>query len=92
MVKTASVKLWGQRIGAVAWDENQEIAFFEYEKKFITGKLNVAPVRMPLAGQVYAFPELPTVMDEWKWPTIKWLPMQVLRWQQELCLLDGTRW
>lgn len=32
MVKTAFVKLWGKRIGAVAWDENQELGYFEYEK------------------------------------------------------------
>jgi serine/threonine-protein kinase HipA len=58
MVKTAFIKLWGQRIGAVAWDESRELGFFEYEKRFIIGNLNVAPVRMPLSGRVYSFPEL----------------------------------
>lgn len=58
MVKTAFIKLWGQRIGAVAWDESRGLGFFEYDKKFITGKLNVAPVRMPLDSRVYFFPEL----------------------------------
>lgn len=58
MVKTAFVKLWGQRIAAVAWDEKQEIGFFEYDKKFISDKLHVAPIRMPLDNRVYSFPEL----------------------------------
>lgn len=58
MVKTAFVKLWGKRIGAVAWDEELELAFFEYDKKFITGKLEVAPIKMPLSTRVFSFPEL----------------------------------
>ncbi|WP_338839231.1 type II toxin-antitoxin system HipA family toxin [Flavobacterium ginsenosidimutans] len=58
MVKTAFVKLWGKRIGAVAWDEKQELGFFEYDKKFVSGKLEVAPVKMPLSPRVYSFPEL----------------------------------
>ncbi|SFN90506.1 serine/threonine-protein kinase HipA [Paenimyroides ummariense] len=68
MVKTAFIKLWGERIGAVAWDENQKLGFFEYEKKFITGKLNIAPVRMPLSTQIFSFPELRDT------PTFKGLP------------------
>ncbi|GAA0886522.1 type II toxin-antitoxin system HipA family toxin [Sphingobacterium siyangense subsp. cladoniae] len=58
MVKTAFVKLWGKRIGAVAWDEKQELGFFEYDKKFIAGNLQVAPAKMPLSPRVYSFPEL----------------------------------
>lgn len=58
MVKTAFVKLWGKRIGAVAWDEKQELGFFEYDKKFISGKLEVAPLKMPLSPRVYSFPQL----------------------------------
>ena len=58
MVKTAFVKLWGKRIGAVAWDEKQGLGFFEYDKPFVDGKLEVAPVKMPLSTRVYSFPEL----------------------------------
>lgn len=58
MVKTAFVKLWGKRIGAVAWDEKKELGFFEYDKNFISGRLEVAPVRMPLSSRVYSFAEL----------------------------------
>lgn len=58
MVRTAFVKLWGKRIGAVAWDEKQELGFFEYEAQFIAGKLEVAPIRIPLSPRIYSFPEL----------------------------------
>lgn len=58
MVRTAFVKLWGHRIGAVAWDEGQGLCFFEYVKKFAEGHLAVAPLKMPLRDHVYAFPEL----------------------------------
>ncbi len=58
MVTTAFVKLWGKRIGAVAWDSHQDLGFFEYDKKFISAGLQLAPIKMPLSSEVYAFPEL----------------------------------
>jgi serine/threonine-protein kinase HipA len=58
MVRTAFVKLLGQRIGAVVWDEGQELAFFEYDRRFASGKLDISPVRMPLGSRIYSFPEL----------------------------------
>lgn len=58
MVKRAFVKLWGKRIGAVAWDENQELGFFEYDRKFLDAGLSISPIRMPLNPRVYSFPEL----------------------------------
>lgn len=58
MVRTAFVKLWGQRIGALVWDERQELAFFEYDRRFASGKLDISPIRMPLGNRVYGFPEL----------------------------------
>jgi serine/threonine-protein kinase HipA len=58
MVRTAFVKLWGQRIGAVVWDERQELAFFEYDRKFTSGKLEISPIRMPIGSRIYGFPEL----------------------------------
>ncbi len=58
MVKTAFVKLWGETVGAVAWDETQQMAFFEYDKKFLAKNLEVSPIKMPLSKQIYSFPEL----------------------------------
>lgn len=68
MVKNAFIKLWGKRIGAVAWDEKQQLGFFEYDKKFIAGKHNPAPLRMPLDSRVYSFSELRNT------PTFKGIP------------------
>ena len=58
MVTTAFVKLWDETIGAIAWDNEQKLGFFEYDKKFINNGFNVAPVRMPVSSRIYAFPEL----------------------------------
>lgn len=58
MVTTAFVKLWGKRIAAVAWDEQQKLAFFEYDKRFVSENLNISPIRMPLGERIYSFPEL----------------------------------
>jgi serine/threonine-protein kinase HipA len=34
MVKTAWIHIWGERAGAVAWDESTGYATFEYENRF----------------------------------------------------------
>ena len=58
MVKTAFVKLWGNLVGAVAWDEQQQIAFFEYDPKFLQSQLAISPIKMPLESRIFSFPEL----------------------------------
>lgn len=60
-VTTAYVRLWGQRIGAVAWLPDREVAAFEYLPEFLSSGLDVAPLTMPLGearGQVFEFPSL----------------------------------
>jgi serine/threonine-protein kinase HipA len=68
MVTTAFIKLWGERIGAVAWDEAQGLGVFEYDKSFIAKKIDISPLRMPLSPRIYSFPELRDT------PTFKGLP------------------
>jgi len=58
MVKTAYVKLWGERVGAVAWDEQQQLASFEYDPKFLRSGLPISPIKMPLENRIFSFPEL----------------------------------
>jgi len=58
-VTTAAVKLWGRRIGAVSWDADREVAFFEYDPAFRGSGIQIAPLTMPLSSEIYAFPELP---------------------------------
>ncbi|MDM8160217.1 type II toxin-antitoxin system HipA family toxin [Labilibaculum sp. K2S] len=59
-IKTAYVKIWGQTVGAVAWDENQDLASFEYEPKFKSKGIDLAPVKMPVQSSqsIFSFPEL----------------------------------
>ncbi len=55
----ARVMLWGRSIGAISWDENAALAYFEYEPDFVRSSIQVAPHTMPLSQQVYSFPALP---------------------------------
>lgn len=74
-VKTAFVKIWGQTVGAVAWDENQQLASFEYEPTFKSKNIDLAPIKMPIDSrqQIFSFPELrPTKNSEFD--TFKGLP------------------
>lgn len=74
-VKTAFVKIWGQTVGAVAWDEDQGIASFEYEPKFKSNNIDLAPIKMPSKSNqsIFSFPELrPSKNSEYD--TFKGLP------------------
>lgn len=53
---SAIVKLWGLDIGAVLWDENSELAAFEYTPEFIATGIEVAPLKMPAAPGIKRFP------------------------------------
>lgn len=60
MVEVAEVKIWGEFVGAVRWDAQQNLAYFEYAPKFLSKGWELAPLKMPLAGKnrIYSFPEL----------------------------------
>jgi serine/threonine-protein kinase HipA len=49
LVDTAVVRLWGQTVGAVAWDRNRRVGTFEYEPTFLRSGLEISPLRMPLS-------------------------------------------
>jgi serine/threonine-protein kinase HipA len=57
-VSVATVRLWGNRVGAVAWNEEQRFAAFEYDSAFLRSSLEIAPLTMPLAAGIFSFPEL----------------------------------
>jgi len=57
MVTTAFITLFGQRVGAVAWDTTTGLATFEYDPKFNLEKLPIAPIKMPSKNRIYSFPE-----------------------------------
>ena len=56
---TADVRLWGKSIGAVSWDDERDIAFFEYQPEFRRSGIQLAPLTMPLSSDIYSFPSLP---------------------------------
>lgn len=58
-VDVATVHLWGQEVGAVAWNPQRATASFQYAAPFVKSGLPVSPVMMPLdANRIYSFPEL----------------------------------
>ncbi|HEY0436302.1 MAG TPA: HipA N-terminal domain-containing protein, partial [Phenylobacterium sp.] len=59
MTTVAEVRLWGRRIGAVSLEDGASVAAFQYDPAFLGSGVQVAPLTMPLSGQVFQFPELP---------------------------------
>ncbi len=57
-VKVANVVLWGSAIGAVSWDQDRDIAAFEYTPQFQQSGIELAPITMPLGPDIYSFPGL----------------------------------
>jgi serine/threonine-protein kinase HipA len=60
MVDVAEVKIWGELVGAVRWDSNQQLGFFEYDPDFIKKGWDISPIKMPITNgaRIYSFPEL----------------------------------
>ena len=58
MSTLAEVRLWGKTIGAVALQDGEDVASFEYDAAFAQSGIEVAPIVMPLSRRVYRFPEL----------------------------------
>jgi serine/threonine-protein kinase HipA len=75
MVTTAFVKIWGETVGAVAWDPEQQLGIFEYDKAFIRHGWDLAPIKMPIrqGARIYSFPELRTPYQK-EFDTFKGLP------------------
>ena len=66
MVDVAEVKIWGELVGAVRWDNKQKLASFQYDKKFLLRKWDLSPIKMPISSgnRIYSFPELRVAKDE----------------------------
>lgn len=55
----AEVILWGERVGAIAWDERRNVAVFRYDENFATKGIELSPLMMPVvSSKIYEFPEL----------------------------------
>jgi len=59
-MNTAYVKIWGELVGAVAWNEATGIATFEYDPKFRQLNWDLAPLQMPIRSEktIFEFPSL----------------------------------
>ena len=59
-MKTAFVKIWGNAVGAVAWDERKGFCTFEYDSNFKKLSYDLAPLKMPIGSEkkIFSFPEL----------------------------------
>tara|TARA_R110002096_G_scaffold135456_2_gene287434 strand:- start:378825 stop:380138 length:1314 start_codon:yes stop_codon:yes gene_type:complete len=75
MVDLATVKIWNKRLGVVVWNEKKQFASFQYEPSFLTHKIDLSPIKMPIAqgDRVYSFPELKMERNE-EISTFKGLP------------------
>lgn len=60
MVDVAEVKIWGELAGAVRWDSDQQLGFFEYAPDFSDKQWDLSPLKMPIAqgSRIYSFPGL----------------------------------
>lgn len=60
MVIAAEKWLWGKLVGGILWDENRQLANFEFDPAFLKSGLDIAPITMPLSQgrKIHAFPEL----------------------------------
>ena len=60
MVRTAFVNIWDTLVGAVAWNEQNGLASFEYDPKFLSYGWDLTPFKMPIenGAKIYSFPEL----------------------------------
>lgn len=56
---TAEVKLWGEAVGAVAWNADRGLGEFEFEPAFLNKGWDIAPIMMPVSNgrRIYSFPE-----------------------------------
>ncbi|MGZ0017500.1 HipA N-terminal domain-containing protein [Yeosuana sp. AK3] len=75
MVDAAEIKLWGELVGAVRWDQDQQLGFFQFDPNFIKKGWDISPIKMPIANGsvIYSFPELRKGRNETE-DTFKGLP------------------
>jgi serine/threonine-protein kinase HipA len=58
MTTIAEIRLWGRTIGAVSLEAGDATAAFEYDETFAQSGIEISPLKMPLSGRRYSFPEL----------------------------------
>ncbi len=55
----AEIYLWGSLVGYVSWNEETDLASFEYDQEFVdNAPVEVSPIKIPRKKGIYSFPEL----------------------------------
>ena len=49
MQNLAEVRLWGELVGALAYDPATTVSTFEYAPDWLAQGVEIAPIRMPMA-------------------------------------------
>jgi len=62
-IEAAVVKLWDEKVGAVAWLDDHNYAIFEYDQTFLSKGLDISPIHMSLddartGNRKFTFPTL----------------------------------
>lgn len=57
-IQFAKIKLLGELVGALAFDEDRGLGTFEYTRNWRNGGVEISPIRLPLSERKYQFPEL----------------------------------
>lgn len=65
--QVARVEMWGQTVGALAYQPESGLCAFEYDPSWIRTGIEISPIRLPLSTRIYQFPALPR-------PTYRGLP------------------
>ena len=63
MIDRAIIKIWGFTVGAVLWDDHNQLASFEYDPSFIKRGYELSPLKMPLSKTIFSFPALRSKFD-----------------------------
>ncbi len=58
MSTQATVRLWDTDVGYISLAEDGQFSDFEYDRDFLCSGIELSPLHMRLASQVYRFPEL----------------------------------
>jgi serine/threonine-protein kinase HipA len=60
MITTAFINIWGNLVGAIAWNSASATASFEFDTSFKLKGWDISPIKMPKANQnaIFSFPEL----------------------------------
>lgn len=54
----AEVVIKGKTVGAVFYDQNKQVATFEYSEEWLDTGYSISPLHLPLTKQIYQFPYL----------------------------------